>query len=108
MRTLTNRIGPQKSPSRQLKFHNGPDCSRFQFETATETFFRNVPFHPIDFDTLEIEIQKSARDPSRAFPFAGRFFANRTSANGFLLLLSPAFKSFDWTNLAPSPLTGRI
>jgi hypothetical protein len=36
-----------------------PDCSWFQFETVTELFFRYVPFHPVDFATLEIEIQKT-------------------------------------------------
>jgi hypothetical protein len=54
-----------------------------QFETATETFFRNVPFHPVDFATLEIEIQKAPAIIRGRFYFADRFFADRTSANRF-------------------------
>jgi hypothetical protein len=57
-----------------VTFHNGSGCSRFQFGTATETFFGNVPFHPADFDTLEIEIQKAPAIVRGRFCFAGPVF----------------------------------
>jgi hypothetical protein len=81
-----------------------PNCIQFQFETVTDTFFRNVPFHPVDFDTLEIEIQKTPAiiaGVSICWPL----FADRTSANGFgcfqvLCLDEFSDKSFGWTILA--------
>jgi hypothetical protein len=42
----------------------------FQFETATETFFGNVPFHPAEIATLEIEIQKTPAIIRGRFCFA--------------------------------------
>jgi hypothetical protein len=86
-----------------VTFHNGSGCSRFQFGTATETFFGNVPFHPADFDTLEIEIQKAPAVVRGRFCFAGPVFSLTGLADGLA-----ASKPFDWMNLAISPLDGRI
>jgi hypothetical protein len=64
---------------------------RFQFETATSTFFKNLPVCPIDFATLEIERQETPAAIPRAFPF-----------HGWPECPSLASKPFDWTNLATS------
>jgi hypothetical protein len=64
------RVVPRRRLLVSFKFHQAPDCSRFQFETATETFFGNVPIHPVDFATLEIEIQKAPAIIRGRFCFA--------------------------------------
>jgi hypothetical protein len=49
----------------------------FQFETATETFFRNVPFRPADFATLETEIPKAPAIIRGRFCFAVSILCQR-------------------------------
>jgi hypothetical protein len=45
--------------------------SPFQYETATGTLSKNLPFHPTRFATLEIGRTKTPAITSRAFSFAG-------------------------------------